>query len=574
MARARDRPPPRACRLSKAGIQKQHIVRIGDICQGWPVQINLDNLPDDTADLQQMLRELMADATKQQAELLAENDKLRMLIERLLRRQFGRRSEQLTPEQLQLVLEDLEQAIAENDAKAAAANPITEPKPGEPKPDEPKPGEKRAKRNLGALPAHLPRYEVVIDADRTDCPCCGGALHVIDETRNEQLDIVPAQLRVRVNVRPRYGCRACESAVVVAPAPERPIDGGLPTEAMIVHVLVAKFCDSLPLYRQSKIMARQGVNIDRSTMSNWVGQACWWLTPLYNLLVSTALSAPKLFADDTTLPVLDPGRGKTKTGRLWCYAVDDRPWKGPTHPAAVYIYSEDRKGIRPASHLANFKGVLQVDGYNGFQRLACDRVDASVTLAFCWAHARRPFYDFFVSTQSPLAAEVLARIQKLYAIEAEIRGQSADYRKKVRQERSKPIVEALHVWLQAHLDRVSSTSDLAKAIRYMLRHWTGLLVFLDDGRVEMDNNTVERAIKPVTLNRKNALFAGSDDGARCWAMVMSLIETAKLCGINPQAWLTDVLERMVSGRTKSHELHTLLPWNWSVGDDVALAVAA
>ncbi len=443
---------------------------------------------------------------------------------------------------------------------------ITDPKP--------KPRPPRSQRNLGALPVHLPRYEVVVDIDNRECPCCGGTLHKIDETCTEQLDIVPAQLRVRVTRRPRYGCRACESAVVVAPAPERPIDGGLPTEAMIAHVLVSKYCDSLPLYRQSKIMERQGVNINRSTLSNWVGQACWWLTPLYNLLVTTVLSSPKLFADDTTLPVLDPGRGKTKTGRLWCYAVDDRPWKGPAHPAAVYIYSEDRKGIRPASHLANFKGVLQVDGYAGFKRLACDRADASIKLAFCWAHARRPFYDFFVSTQSPLAAEVLARIQKLYVIEAEIRGQTAEHRKKVRQERSRPIVEALHVWLQGHLGRVSGASDLAKAMRYMLRHWPGLLVFLDDGRVEMDNNVVERAIKPVTLNRKNALFAGSDDGARCWAMVMSLIETAKLCDVNPMAWLTDVLERMVSGRTKSNELHTLLPWNWSAGDGVTLSAAA
>jgi hypothetical protein len=218
--------------------------------------------------------------------------------------------------------------------------------------------------------------------------------------------------------------------------------------------------------------------------------------------------------------------------------------------------------------------VLQVDGYAGFKRLAGDRADASVQLAFCWAHARRGFYDFFVSTQSPLAAQVLARIQRLYAIEAEIRGQTAEYRKRVRQERSRPIVEALHVWLQEQLGRVSGASDLAKAIRYTLRHWPGLVVFLDDGRVEVDSNVVERAIRPVTLNRKNALFAGSDGGARCWAIVMSLIETAKLNDINPVAWLTDVLERIVSGRTKAHELHTLLPWNWSAADGAELAVAA
>jgi transposase len=539
------------------------------------VPITLGKLPDDVAELQQMLREVVVDATKQQSELIAENDKLRMLIERLLRREFGRSSEKLSADQLALALEDIEQSIAQNQA---AEDPAPEDHAGEnairPNGADPKPRASRPKRNLGALPTHLPRYEVVIDIDSHDCPCCGGKLHVIDEVRSEQLDHVPAQLRVRVTRRPRYGCRACESAVVVAPAPERPIDGGMPTEALVVQVLVGKYCDSLPLYRQTKIFERQGVNIDRSTLSNWVGQACWWLTPLADLVRSTALSSPKIFADDTTLPVLDPGRGKTKTGRLWCYAVDDRPWKGPAHPIAAYFYSEDRKGIHPATHLKNFKGVLQVDGYAGFNRLACDRVDTSVTLAFCWAHARRKFYDFFVATQSPLAAQALARIQQLYAIEAEIRGQTAEYRKRVRQQRSRPIVEALHTWLQEQVGRISAASDLSKAIGYALRHWTGLLMFLDDGRVEIDNNVVERAIKPVTLNRKNALFAGSDGGAESWATVMTLIETAKLNGVNPQAWLTDVLERIVSGRTKSHELHTLLPWNWSAPEGGELAVAA
>jgi hypothetical protein len=266
-------------------------------------------------------------------------------------------------------------------------------------------------------------------------------------------------------------------------------------------VLVSKFCDSLPLYRQSQMLARQGVTLDRSTLSNWVGRACWWLTPLYDLLVSTALSVPKLFADDTTLPVLDPGRGRTKTGRIWCYAVDDRPWAGPTHPVAAYVYAEDRKGSRPAAHLAGFRGVLQVDGYDGFKRLALDRTDSSVTLAFCWAHMRRGFYDFWVSTKSPLAAWVLAKIGELYAIEAEIRGQPAEHRRRVRQERSRPIVEALHTWLQDHIGRVSAVSDLAKAMRYAIRHWPGLSVFLEDGRVEMDTNVVERAIRPNTLTR-------------------------------------------------------------------------
>jgi len=274
------------------------------------------------------------------------------------------------------------------------------------------------------------------------------------------------------------------------------------------------------------------------------------------------LSSDKVFADDTTLPVLDPGRGRTKTGRLWCYAVDDRPWRGPSHPAVAYVYSEDRKEARPAGHLAHFKGVLQVDGYAGFKRLAGDRGDGSVRLAFCWAHMRREFFQFHASTKSPLAAEVLARVATLYAIEAESRGHPAEHRRRVRQERSRPIVDALHAWLLEHVERVSGASDLAKAMRYALRHWPGLIAFLDDGRIEMDTNVVERAIRPHTLTRKNALFAGSDGGARHWAIAMTLIQTAKLNGAEPMAWLTDVLERVVSGRTKVRELHTLLPWNW------------
>jgi transposase len=461
------------------------------------VQIDLDTLPDDPAILQRMLR----DAVHQHGALQAENDKLRLLIQRLPRHQFGRRSEQLGPDQLQLGLEDLEQTVAENQAGQDAAGAQQGRRSAPPR------------RNHDALPVHLPRYEVLID-------------------------------------------------------------GGMVTEALVAHVMVSKFCDSLPLYRQAQMLARQGVTLDRSTLSNWVGRACWWLTPLYDLIVGTALSAAKLFADDTTLPVLDPGRGRTRTGRLWCYAVDDRPWCGPSHPVAAYVYTEDRKGLRPAGHLAAFRGVLQVDDYPGFKRLAGDHADAAVGLAFCRAHMRRYFYEFHVSTQSPLAAGVLAQIRALYAIEGQIRGHPAEHRRQVRQARSRPVVEALHAWLLAHQGRVSATSDLAKAIRYALRHWPGLTVFLDDGRVEMDTNVVERAIRPVALNRKNALFAGSDGGARHWAMAMTLIQTAKLNGVEPMAWLTDVLERVVSGRTKATELDTLLPWNWKPSGDLALAAAA
>ena len=554
MARARTGPAAGTSWLKSRPRPRKHLAPTRRHLHHRGVQIDPDALPEDTATLQLMLRTVLL----QQGALAAENDKMRLLIQRLTCHQFGRRSEQLMPDQLQLALEELEQTIAANqagqDSVAAAA--------GLPR----KPRAEAPGRNHGALPTHLPRYEVMVDVEDRACPCCGHALHAIGELRTEQLDMVPSQLRVRVTRRPRYACHGCEGAVVVAPAPDRPVDGGMPTEALVAHVVVSKFADSLPLYRQVQMLERQGITLDRSTLANWVGRACWWLTPLYELMLGTVLGSAKVFADDTTLPVLDPGRGRTKTGRLWCYAVDDRPWKGPGHPMAAYVYSDDRKNERPAGHLAGFRGVLQVGGYSGFKALAGARTDASVTLAFCWSHMRRHFYDQFVSDKSPLAAEVLARVRTLYAIEAEIRGHPAEHRRAVRQERSRPTVEALHGWLHEQVTRVSGASDLARAMRYAIRHWPGLVVFLDDGRVEMDTNVVERAIRPHTLTRKNALFAESDSGARHWALAMTLIQTAKLNGVDPMAWLTDVLERVVSGRTKAHERHTLLPWNWAAAN--------
>jgi transposase len=481
----------------------------------------------------------------------AEIEKLRLLIRQLQRGQFGRRSERLDPDQLQLGLEDLEQtAAAAEAAQEEVAKSSTSRTP------------RVRRRNLGALPAHLPRVEVLVDVEDKTCPCCGGSMHAIGEDTSEMLDIVPAQLRVKVIRRPRYGCRACEEAVVQAPAPERPITGGMATEALLAHVLVAKYADFLPLYRQAQIFARQGIELDRSTLCDWVGRACWWLEPLWRLLRRHVMSSTRIFADDTRLPVLDPGRGRTKTGCLWGYAVDDRPWNGSTPPAVVYLYAEDRKGEHPAAHLAEFAGILQVDGYSGFKSLLAGRPPDQIKLAFCWAHCRRGFYEIHQSTGSPLAAEALRRIGELYRIEAEIRGRPAEERRTVRQERSKPIIEALHAWLTIQLGRVSGRSNLAEAIRYALRHWQGLVLFLEDGRIELDNNTVERAIRPIALGRKNSLFAGSDGGAHHWAIVASLVATAKLNGVEPQAWLTDVLERMVSGRTKAHELERLLPWAW------------
>jgi len=551
------------------------------------MSLALDELSQDPEQLLQQLRELAQVVAQQNAAIAslqaerdaavdqrdtaraeqdaaqAEIEKLKLLIRQLQRGRFGRRSERLDPDQLQLGLEDLEQTVA----AAEAAQEAAAAKDGASRP------RRVRRRNLGALPTHLPRVEVLVDVADKSCPCCGGALHAIGESREEMLDIVPAQLRVKVIRRPRYGCRACESAVVQASAPERPITGGMATEALLAQVLVAKFCDHLPLYRQAVIFARQGIELDRSTLADWVGHACWWLEPLWRLLRRHVMSSTRIFADDTPLPVLDPGRGRTKTGRLWGYAVDDRPWQGGTPPAVVFLYAEDRKGEHPAAHLAEFQGVLQVDGYSGFKRLLEDRPAGEIRLAFCWAHCRRRFYEIHQATGSPLAEEALRRIGELYRIEAEIRGCPAEERRAVRQERSRPVVEALHGWLGAQLERVSARSTLAEALRYALRHWDGLVLFLKDGRLELDTNTVERTIRPIALGRRNALFAGSDGGARHWAIVASLVASAKLNGIEPLAWLTDVLERMVSGRTKAHELARVLPWAWKA-ERLAAAVHA
>jgi transposase len=331
------------------------------------MSLALDELSQDPEQLLQQLRELAQVVAQQNAALAtlqaerdaavdqrdtaraehdaaqAEIEKLRLLIRQLQRGRFGRRSERLAPDQLQLGLEDLEQTMAAAEAaQDAAAAKSRAPRP-----------RRVCRRNLGALPTHLPRVEVLVDVEDKSCPCCGGDLHLIGEDTSEMLDVVPAQLRVKVTRRPRYGCRACEEAVVQAPAPERPITGGMATEALLAHVLVAKYADFLPLYRQAQIFARQGIELDRSTLCDWVGRACWWLEPLWRLLRQHVMSSTRIFADDTLLPVLDPGRGRTKTGRLWGYAVDDRPWGGSTPPAVVYLYAEDRKGEHPAAHLAS-----------------------------------------------------------------------------------------------------------------------------------------------------------------------------------------------------------------------------
>jgi len=483
-----------------------------------------------------------------EAEAEAEIARLNAIITAFQRHRFGARSEKLDEEQFELVLEELGAALSRVKAGIAARAPEGSVPPPRPR-----------KTNRGSLPPHLERVEQLIDIDDKTCTCCGGALHAIGEDVAERLDVVPANLRVLVTRRPRYGCRACEGVIVQAPATPRIVEGGIPTDALVAHVVVSKYADHLPLYRQAQIFARQDVGLDRSTLADWVGRAAWWLTPLRDHLLDHLKRSPKLFADETTAPVLDPGRGRTKTGQLWAYARDDRPWSGSDPPAVAYVYAPDRKAERPIEHLAGFKGVLQVDGYAGYGALA-RRGD--VTLALCWSHVRRRFYELAKAGASPAATEVLARIASLYAIEDSVRGSSPEARLAARRDQSRPVVDDLHRFLEAKLAQASRKSTLADAIRYALARWDGLVLFLEDGRVELDSNTVERAIRPLALNRKNALFAGSDDGGDHWAVIASLIETCKLNAIDPQAWLTDTLAKLAAGHSNRHR-DKLMPWNYN-----------
>ena len=481
-----------------------------------------------------------------------ENERLRQIIQELQRHRFGRRAESLPEDQLQLALEDAEQEAAAGQRRPSRRSRA-----------ERKARAARRRTNRGALPAHLPRVETVVDVAEHVCPCCAGTLHRIGEDVSERLDIVPAQFRVLVMRRPKYACRACADVVVQAPAPARLIEGGLPTEAMVAQVLVSKYADHLPLYRQAQIYARQGVALDRSTLADWVGRAAFLLRPVHERLLDRLKASAKLFADETTAPVLDPGRGRTKTGQLWAYARDDRPWGGTDPPGVAYVYAPDRKAERPIAHLGGFAGILQVDGYGGYKVLA---KQGDVRLAFCWATCAG------TSTSLPGRPGADRRRgagahRRALRIEGEIRGRSAEERRAARQERSRPLVEALEPWLRAKLPLISQKTKLAEAIRYALSRWAGLSLFLDDGRIEIDNNVVERAIRPIALTRKNALFAGSDGGAEHWAVIASLIETCKLNGVEPQAYLADVITRIVNGHPNSR-LDELLPWAYPATPDL------
>jgi len=487
-----------------------------------------DSLPND-------LQALKALVAEQRTEI----ERLKMMIAKLRRTQFGRSSEQLDAmiDQLQLSLEELQVSQAE-------MTPPVEPAP-------------RAVSRRKPLPEHLPR-EIHVHQPESQCTGCGGTLRHLGEDVSEVLEYVPARFKVIRHVRPKWVCRCCEHIAQV-PAPSRPIARGLAGPGLLAHVLVSKFVDHLPLYRQSEIYAREGVELERSTLADWVGQSSQLLRPLINALEHHVMSGHKVHADDTPIGVLAPGNGKTKTARLWTYVRDDRP-AGDATPAAVWFaYSPDRKGQHPRAHLKRFSGILQADGYAGFAQLYAT---GTIEEAACWAHARRKFYDVYKDQSSPLAAEALQRIAALYAIESEVRGQPPDRRKAVRQSRAGPLLEQLHMWLSQTLTQLSKKSALGGAILYALNRWQALVRYCDDGRIEIDNNAAERALRAVALGRKNYLFVGSNAGGERAAAIYSLVGSAKLNDLNPQAYLTHVLERIADHPI--NRVEELLPWNVSL----------
>ncbi|MGE0273505.1 MAG: IS66 family transposase [Alphaproteobacteria bacterium] len=519
--------------------------------------INPDSI-DDVEVLRQMLREANARSDAAQAEVLHMRtwvEKLKLQIAVLKRMQYGRSSEKREAQiaQLELIVEELEASQAQRADEPAA-----------------RPEAIARNRTRRPLPATLPRHTVEYNPGN-ECPDCGQALRRIGEDVAEQLEFVPEHFKVIRHVRPRLACACCDR-VHQAPAPSRPIARGLAGPGLLAHVLVSKYLDHLPLYRQSAIYARQGIELDRSLLADWVGGCSRLLAPLTEALGRYVMQAPnKLHADDTPVPVLQPGREKTKTGRFWVYVRDDRDAGSSDPPAVTFRYSPDRKGEHPRAHLARFSGALQADAYGGFTALyeepdkPTPGTKPPLKEVACWAHARRKFYELFEATGSPQAKDALDRIGKLYEIEAAIRGKPAAERQRMRTQTALPLMTELVQWIKATLAQTSAKLPLAEACRYVLKREKAFTRYLEDGHLEIDNNAAERALRGVALGRKNYLFLGSDAGADRAAAIYALIGTAKLNDVEPEAYLRHVLERIAEHPI--NRIDELLPWNVRLDPD-------
>jgi transposase len=503
--------------------------------------------------------ELAAATAELQAARLAvqlrslEIEKLKFQIAKLRRMQFGRSSERVTRqiEQLELRLEELETGEVEELSKAVAE-------------DRPLPIRERTQPKRKKLPDHLPRQEVVHqpeDDGACICPVCRGGMAKLGEDLTEVLDYIPGRFRVIRHVRPKYACLYCD-AITQAPAPALPTPRGRAAPGMLAHLLVSKYTDHLPLYRQSEIYARDGLDLDRSTLSDWVGQAVWLLQPIVERIQQHVFAAEKIHGDDTPVPVLEPGLGRTRTGRLWVYVRDDRPFRGPAPPAAAYFYSPDRGGEHPAAHLANFRGFLQADGYSGFTALYEPRQArpgaAAITEVACWAHCRRKIFDVWETTKSAVAKAALDQIAELYIIEDKARFAPTAERLAHRAA-AIPLLDAFFAWAQATERKLSARSELAEALRYIIKRRTALTRYATDARLEPDNNIAENAIRGIALGRRNWLFAGSNTGGQRAAAMYSILQTAKLNGVNPEAYLTDTLARIADGHP-INRIAELMPW--------------
>ena len=490
-------------------------------------------------------------------ELTALVEKLEGQVGQYRHAKFGPKSEKLDPAQLELALEDLEAAIAETQEQIAAVEEKIAASETDPEKKAP-----RKKRKARALPEHLTRVERVIEPDSIVCPCGCGDMVRIGEDRVDRLDYIPARYQVIVTIRPKYACPKGRTGVVQAKAPAHLLESSWPTEALLAQIAVSKYSEHMPLNRQAVVMARLGVPIDRSVLADWMGRTGALIAPVVDhMAVALKQGSTRLYVDETTAPVLDPGRGKTKTGYLWAVLRDDRGWGGTAPPGVVFHYRPGRKGEYADEILADFNGTIQVDAYGAYTHLATPKRTGGdpLRLAFCWAHGRRKLIKAKPKKGSPIVDEALVRIAALYKVEDAIRGSAPDHRRAVRQQVSRPLVDQFFAWLAAQAARVSRKSELGEAMAYMLRREEGFRLFLEDGRVDIDSNLVENAIRSPAMNRRNALFAGHDEGGRSWARFASLIGSCKMNGVEPHAYLRDLFTKLAHGHLDK-DIDTLMPW--------------